>query len=56
MLIWLDKCGLGPATEEQTLEILTEVKARSLEKKGLLDEDDFVAIARGVVAGERSTA
>lgn len=56
VLIWLDKCGLGPATEEQTLEILTEVKARSLEKKGLLDEDDFVAIARGVVAGERSTA
>lgn len=56
VLIWLDRCGLGPADEDQMLEILNEVKARSLEKKGLLDEDDFASIARGVLATERSTA
>jgi isopropylmalate/homocitrate/citramalate synthase len=56
VLIWLDRCGLGPADEDQMLEILNEVKARSLEKKGLLEEDEFEAIARGVLAAERSTA
>lgn len=48
VLIWLDKMGLGPASEEEMLAILDEVKATSLEKKSLLTEDDFVRIAEGV--------
>jgi isopropylmalate/homocitrate/citramalate synthase len=50
VLIWLDKTGLGPASEEEMLAILDEVKATSLQKKGLLSEDDFVHIAQGVLA------
>ena len=34
------------------LAILGEVKATSLEQKGLLDEDTFVTIAQGVLARE----
>ena len=49
VLIWLDKTGMGPATEEQMMAILQEVKALSLQKKGLLTEDDFRTIAGGVV-------
>jgi isopropylmalate/homocitrate/citramalate synthase len=49
VLIWLDKTGMGPATEEQMMAILQEVKAVSLQKKGLLTEDDFRSIASGVV-------
>jgi isopropylmalate/homocitrate/citramalate synthase len=50
VLIWLDKCGLGPASEEEMQAILDEVKAASLQKKGLLSEEDFVSIAQGVLA------
>lgn len=50
VMIWLDKLGLGPATDEQQMAILQGVKARSLEKKGLLTEDDFYKIADGVLA------
>jgi isopropylmalate/homocitrate/citramalate synthase len=53
VLIWLDKMGLGPADEEETGEILVRVKARSLEKKGLLTPDEFHAIADDVLS--RST-
>jgi isopropylmalate/homocitrate/citramalate synthase len=49
VLIWLDKLGLGPATDEEMGVILQEVKARSLEKKGLLTEDEFRAVAEGVL-------
>ena len=49
VLIWLDKTGFGTATDEQMMAILQEVKALSLQKKGLLDEDDFVRIAGGVL-------
>lgn len=45
VLIWLDKLGLGPASDEQVMAILQEVKATSLQKKGLLSEDDFLRIA-----------
>jgi isopropylmalate/homocitrate/citramalate synthase len=55
VLIWLDKCGLGPATDEQTGEILARVKRASLERKGLLDEDGFRAIADDVLATETAT-
>jgi isopropylmalate/homocitrate/citramalate synthase len=49
VMIWLDKLGFRPANEEQTLAILTEVKSTSLQKKGLLSEDDFRKIAQGVL-------
>jgi isopropylmalate/homocitrate/citramalate synthase len=52
VLIWLDKTGMGPATEEQMMAILQEVKALSLQKKGLLTEDDFRKIAGSVVKDE----
>ena len=54
VLIWLDRCGLGPATEDESMAILGEVKAQSLERKGLLDEDTFISIAHGVLASERA--
>jgi isopropylmalate/homocitrate/citramalate synthase len=54
VLIWLDRTGLGSASEDEMLAILQEVKAASLERKGLLDEDTFVSIAQGVLAGERA--
>jgi isopropylmalate/homocitrate/citramalate synthase len=54
VLIWLDKCGLGPANEEQSMEILTRVKAASLERKGLLDKETFTEIANDVLAAERA--
>jgi isopropylmalate/homocitrate/citramalate synthase len=49
VLIWLDKIGFGHATDEEMNAILQEVKATSLQKKGLLDEDDFRRIAGGVL-------
>lgn len=49
VLIWLDKLNLGTATEEEATEILQEVKATSLQKKGLLTEDDFATIATRVL-------
>lgn len=49
VLIWADKLGLGSPTEEEANAILQEVKAKSLEKKGLLSEDEFRAIAAGVL-------
>jgi isopropylmalate/homocitrate/citramalate synthase len=52
VLIWLDKTGMGPATEEQMMAVLQEVKALSLQKKGLLTEDDFRKIAGSVVKDE----
>jgi isopropylmalate/homocitrate/citramalate synthase len=54
VLIWLDKLGFPPASEEQTMAILQEVKSTSLQKKGLLTEEDFTKIAQGVLgAGSR---
>jgi isopropylmalate/homocitrate/citramalate synthase len=56
VLIWLDKVGLGPADADQSMEILTRVKAISLERKGLLDEQTFSEIAKDVLSSERATA
>ncbi len=50
--IWLDKLGIE-ATEAEMREILLEVKAKSLEKKGLLDEDEFHGIAQAYVSQSR---
>src|SRR5207237_8952982 len=49
VLIWLDRLGFGPASEEQMQAILQEVKATSLRNKALLDEDEFVRIAANVL-------
>jgi isopropylmalate/homocitrate/citramalate synthase len=50
VVIWLDKLGLPSAGEPELNEILAGVKAKSLEKKGLLDEEEFRAIAESVLA------
>lgn len=55
VLIWLDRTGFGSVPEEQMTAILQEVKATSLQKKGLLTEDDFRRIAEGVL-GKAATA
>jgi isopropylmalate/homocitrate/citramalate synthase len=47
--IWLDKLDLPSAPEEEANEILQQVKATSLQKKGLLDEADFRRIAESVL-------
>ncbi|MCL5962061.1 MAG: pyruvate carboxyltransferase [Chloroflexi bacterium] len=46
--MWLERIGTK-ATDEQANAILQEVKAESLEKKRLLDEDEFRKIVSGVV-------
>ena len=51
VLIWFDQLELGPATNDQMIAILHEVKAGSLEKKGLLTEDEFGGIAQSVLSG-----
>lgn len=49
VLIWLDRLGFGPASEDEMMAILQEVKANSLEKKGLLSDDDFQKVAESVL-------
>jgi isopropylmalate/homocitrate/citramalate synthase len=46
--IWLERVGLPPADEATAMAMLQEVKAASLAKKGLLDEEEFRAIAERV--------
>jgi len=48
--VWLDRLGIT-ATSEEIAAVLGEVKARSLETKGLLDEDEFAAIVDRVLPG-----
>ena len=47
-IIHLDRNGRS-ADNDQLMEILMEVKAKSLEKKGLLDNDEFMAIANSIL-------
>jgi len=55
VMIWLDELGFAPADGQQTIVVLQEFKATSLQKKGLLSEDDFRKIAHGVLgAGARA--
>jgi isopropylmalate/homocitrate/citramalate synthase len=55
VMIWLDKLGFPAANDEQMMAILQEVKSVSLQKKGLLTEDDFRKIADGVLgAGSKA--
>ncbi len=50
--IWLNKIGMK-ATDEEAMEMLTHVKAYSLEKKRLLTEGEFRKIAEKVVAKKK---
>jgi isopropylmalate/homocitrate/citramalate synthase len=50
VLIWLDRLDLGPADAREASEILQEVKARSLAKRGLIDADEFREIAESVLS------
>jgi isopropylmalate/homocitrate/citramalate synthase len=47
--IWLGKHGIFDAETKELEALLMEVKAKSLEKKGLLDDDEFLDIAREVL-------
>ena len=53
--IWLDRHGISPDTD-QVRAVLDEVKARSLESKRLLTEDEFLAIVDQVLPGARREA
>ncbi len=46
--VWLDRIG-RTATEEEILAMVPLIKSRSYAKRGLLDEDDFRAIADQVL-------
>jgi hypothetical protein len=45
----LERLGLT-ATDEQALAILDEVKARSLETKGLVGDEEFTQIVRRIAS------
>ncbi len=47
--IWLGNNGIYDADTKDIEVILAEVKAKSLEKKGLLDNDEFLDIVRDVL-------
>jgi len=47
--IWLDRLGIGWNETKELEEVLAEVKAVSLAKKGLLDQDEFRDIASRVI-------
>ncbi len=47
--IWLGKHGISDAETKEMEAILAEVKGRSLAKKGLLDDDEFLDIVRDVL-------
>lgn len=47
--LWLGKHGINDAETKEIEAILAEVKGRSLAKKGLLDDDEFLDIVRQVL-------
>ncbi len=49
--IWLGKYGIHDADTSDIEAILVEVKGRSLAKKGLLTDDEFVDIVRDILPG-----
>jgi isopropylmalate/homocitrate/citramalate synthase len=51
--LWLEKLGIE-ATDGEMREMLMEVKAKSLEKKGLLTDEEFHKIATGVATKPRA--
>jgi isopropylmalate/homocitrate/citramalate synthase len=51
--LWLERLGIE-ATDEEMRETLREVKAKSLEKKALLTDEEFHKIANGVATKPRA--
>jgi isopropylmalate/homocitrate/citramalate synthase len=49
--IWLSQNGINDAELKEIEAILAEVKGRSLAKKGLLDNDEFLDIVRDILPG-----
>lgn len=49
--IWLSRHGINDAETKEIEAILAEVKGRSLAKKGLLDDDEFLDIVRDILPG-----
>jgi isopropylmalate/homocitrate/citramalate synthase len=47
--IWLGRHGIHDAETKEIEAILAEVKGKSLEKKGLLDDDEFLDIVREIL-------
>jgi isopropylmalate/homocitrate/citramalate synthase len=47
--IWLGRHGIHDAETKEIEAILAEVKGRSLAKKGLLDDEEFLEIVREVI-------
>jgi isopropylmalate/homocitrate/citramalate synthase len=47
--IWLGRNGIYDAEIKEIEAILAEVKGRSLDKKGLLDNDEFLDVVREVI-------
>ena len=52
--IWLDRHGISDAATKDIEAILMEVKGKSLAKKGLLNDDEFLDIVREVLPGRVS--
>lgn len=50
--IWLGRHGIYDADTKEIEAILAEVKGKSLAKKGLLDDDEFLEIVRQVIPGK----
>ncbi len=49
--IWMDRLALEWTDSKELEAILAEVKATSLEKRELLDEDEFIGIVQKVLPG-----
>ena len=49
--IWLGRHGIHDAETKEIEAILAEVKGKSLAKKGLLNDDDFLDIVRDILPG-----
>ena len=49
--IWLGRHDIHDAETKEIEAILAEVKGKSLAKKGLLDDDEFLDIVRDILPG-----
>lgn len=49
--LWLARLELPAASDDEAMDILQQVKAASLARKGLLEPDEFRRIAEGVLEG-----
>jgi isopropylmalate/homocitrate/citramalate synthase len=49
--LWLGKYDINDAETKEIEAILAEVKGKSLAKRGLLDDEEFLDIVRDVMPG-----